>query len=48
VAVGGKRWGGWRRRKPKTENCELLKNEAIDLLDNKGSGLAEIRSEATD
>jgi hypothetical protein len=26
---------------------DFLKNEATDLIDNKGSGLAEIRNEAT-
>ena len=30
-----------------SENRELLKNEATDLLDNKGSVLDRIRNEAT-
>jgi hypothetical protein len=29
------------------EGRSLLKNEATDLLDNKGSALGEIRNEAT-
>jgi len=37
-------------REPMAESCKLkafLKNEATDLLDNKGSALREIGNEAT-
>ncbi|MGO9268876.1 MAG: hypothetical protein ACLQOO_01200 [Terriglobia bacterium] len=37
-------------REPMAESCKrraFLKNEATDLLDNKGSALGEIRNEAT-